>query len=145
MGKKRVIEKSESSSAEKTETKNIREVKSGNKIQKGIASIQASYNNTIITITDSKGNTLAWSSAGSLGFTGAKKATPYAAARIAETVVEKIKKTGMQEIDVKVSGVGSGRDSAVRALANHGLTILSIHDVTPLPHNGPKSKNPRRV
>lgn len=115
------------------------------KMMRGIAHIQATYNNTIITISDEKGNVLAQSSAGALGFSGAKKATPFAAARIAETVVEKIRKSGIQEISVRVSGVGSGRDSAIRALANHGLNLISIKDVTPQPHNGPRPKKVRRV
>ena len=154
MGKKRVIAKSEekeegekpedggvlasSGSAEIARTR-------GGKFMRGVAHIQATYNNTIITISDDKGNVLAQSSAGALGFSGAKKATPFAAARVAEAVVEKIRKSGIQEILVRVSGVGSGRDSAVRALANHGLNIISIRDVTPLPHNGPRAKKVRRV
>ncbi len=144
MGKKRIIQKSEGESS-KTDVKKAPEVKAGHKASRGIAFIQATYNNTIISIADDQGGVLAWSSAGSLGFTGAKKATPYAAARVAETVVEKTKKSGLQEIMIRVSGVGSGRDSAVRALANQGLTIISIKDVTPLPHNGPRPKKVRRV
>ena len=154
MGKKRVIAKSE----EKEEGKKpehgavlpsagaqAESVRARGKLMRGVAHIQATYNNTIITIADDKGNALAQSSAGALGFSGAKKATPFAAARVAEVVVEKIKKTGIQEISVRVSGVGSGRDSAIRALANHGLNLISIRDVTPLPHNGPRAKKVRRV
>lgn len=148
MGKKRVIQKegkTEKAETSHPEAKKQTDAKSGHKILRGRAYIQATYNNTVITLTDDQGNTLAWSSAGSLGFSGAKKATPFAAARVAETVVEKIRKTGMQEIAVRVSGVGSGRDSAVRALANQGLNLISVKDVTPLPHNGPRAKKPRRV
>lgn len=146
MGKKRVIEKEENNEIKKGEAAaKSREVKSGHKTIKGMAFIQATYNNTLITITDDKGDTLAWSSAGSLGFSGAKKATPYAAARVTEAVVEKVRKTGLKEVAVRVSGVGSGRDSAIRALANQGLDIISIKDVTPLPHNGPRPKKVRRV
>ena len=145
MGKKRIIQKSEGESSAKPEAKKAPEVRTGHKATRGIAHIQATYNNTLISISDDQGGVLAWSSAGSLGFTGAKKATPYAAARVAETVVEKTKKSGLQEIMIRVSGVGSGRDSAVRALANQGLTIISIKDVTPLPHNGPRAKKVRRV
>ena len=150
MGKKRVIAKSE----EKDENKKSEqggalasggESRGREKLMRGIAHVQATYNNTIITISDEKGNVLAQSSAGALGFNGAKKATPFAAARVAEVVVEKIKKSGMQEILVRVSGVGSGRDSAVRALANHGLNLISIRDTTPQPHNGPRPKKVRRV
>lgn len=143
MGKKRVIKKGEEAGNEAT--KERRESSVSQKVSRGIAFIQATYNNTIITITDDKGNSLAWSSAGSLGFSGAKKATPFAAARVAEVVVEKLKKTGLQAVSVMVSGVGSGRDSAIRALANQGLDILSVKDITPLPHNGPRSKKVRRV
>lgn len=144
MGKKRVIQKSGNEAAG-DKAPEQREVKSGQKISRGVAHIQATYNNTIITISDDRGNTLAWSSAGSLGFSGAKKATPFAAARVAETVVEKVRKTGISDVSVLVSGVGSGRDSAIRALANQGLNIHSIRDITPLPHNGPRSKKVRRV
>ena len=151
MGKKRVIkpeeEKKEGSKAQAGAalTTPSEGARARGKLSRGIAHVQATYNNTIITISDDKGNVLAQSSAGSLGFSGAKKATPFAAARVAEVVVEKIRKTGVQEISVRVNGVGSGRDSAVRALANHGLNIVSIKDVTPQPHNGPRSKKVRRV
>ena len=146
MGKKRVIKKGEAGEgAEGSSKASASSKKIGHRVTRGIAFVQATYNNTLITITDDAGNALGWSTAGSLGFSGAKKATPFAAARVAEVVVEKIKKTGIQEISVRVSGVGSGRDSAVRALANHGLNIFSIKDVTPLPHNGPRPKKVRRV
>lgn len=144
MGKKRVIQKGEVEAKETGGTRQ-RETSVRQKFSRGIAHIQATYNNTIITITDEKGNTAAWSSAGSLGFSGAKKATPFAASRVAEVVVEKARRSGLQEVSVLVSGVGSGRDSAIRALANQGLNIISIRDVTPLPHNGPRPKKVRRV
>lgn len=112
---------------------------------RGAAYVHASYNNTIITITDRAGNVIAWMSAGSAGFKGAKKATPFAASKVAEILVEKIAKSGIKELDVFVRGVGSGRDSAIRSLSSHGLDILSIEDVTPLPHNGCRPKKPRRV
>lgn len=115
------------------------------KFLRGIAHVLATYNNTMISITDERGNAIGMSSAGALGFSGAKKATPFAAARVAEAVVEKIKKSGIQEVSVRVNGVGSGRDSAIRSLANHGLNIASIKDVTPIPHNGPRPKKVRRV
>jgi small subunit ribosomal protein S11 len=150
MGKKRVIQKPEEEtvkeSAPKTDAAVLSRPETGHKsIGRGIAFIQATYNNTIITISDENGNVLGWSSSGSLGFRGAKKSTPYAAARVAEAVVEKVKKYGLKEIDVKVSGVGSGRDSAIRSLANHGLDISSIRDTTPIPHNGPRPPKVRRV
>jgi len=117
----------------------------GRHIVRGVAHVQATYNNTMISISDDRGNVLAWSSAGALGFRGAKKATPFAAARVAETVVEKVKKAGLEDVAVLVKGIGSGRDSAVRALANHGLNIMMIKDITPIPHNGPRPKKVRRV
>lgn len=148
MGKKRVIKKTE----EIGDNKSSRIIASAGpaltktaKITRGIVHIQATYNNTIITITDDKGNVIAWSSAGSLGFFGAKKATPFVAARVAETAVFKARKSGIQEAAVLVKGVGSGRDSAIRAIANQGLNIISIKDTTPLPHNGPRPKKVRRV
>lgn len=147
MGKKRVIQKENDRASEEGAVKNNREESSrgSSKFARGIAHIQATYNNTLISVSDDRGNTIAWSSAGSLGFSGAKKATPFAAARVAEAVAEKVKKTGLQDVMVRVSGVGSGRDSAIRALANHGLTIVSIKDITPIPHNGPRAKKVRRV
>ena len=119
--------------------KAIRQVSSGN------AYIQATYNNTIVTVTDVNGNTLAWSSAGACGFRGPKKATPYAASTIVKTIAEKLKETGLREISVFVTGVGSGRDSAVRAFNANGFTVTGIKDMTPLPHNGCRSPRARRV
>jgi len=119
--------------------------KIGRQIVRGRIYIQVSYNNTFITVTDEKGNVLAWSSAGSLGFKGPKKATPYAASKVAEAVIEKIKKNGFAEVEIFVTGIGSGRESVVRSLANHGLNIVSIKDTTPIPHNGPRPKKVRRV
>lgn len=145
MGKKRVITKESGESTSSAELKKSVGVKVAHKLSKGIVHIQATYNNTMIAVSDDDGNTVAWSSAGSLGFSGAKKATPFAAARVAEAVVEKVKKTGLRQVVVRVSGVGSGRDSAIRALSNQGLEIVSIKDVTPLPHNGPRPKKVRRV
>ncbi len=120
-------------------------VKIGRQIARGRVYVQVSYNNTLITVTDEKGNALAWSSAGSLGFRGPKKATPYAASKVAEAVIEKIKKNNLAEIEVFIAGIGSGRESAVRSMANHGLNIVSIKDTTPIPHNGPRPKKVRRV
>ncbi|MCX6812970.1 MAG: 30S ribosomal protein S11 [Candidatus Azambacteria bacterium] len=120
-------------------------VKIGRQIVRGRIYIQVSYNNTFITVTDEKGDVLAWSSAGSLGFKGPKKATPYAASKVAETIIEKIKKNNFAEVEVFVTGIGSGRESAVRSLANHGLNIVYIKDTTPIPHNGPRPKKVRRV
>ena len=144
MGKKRVITK-EGGEATAAGSKKTGGVKAGHKVSSGIAYIQATYNNTMITISNDRGNVIAWSSAGSLGFSGAKKATPYAAARVAEAAVDKARKYGLQQVAVRVSGVGAGRDSAIRSLANQGLDIISIKDTTPLPHNGPRAKKVRRV
>lgn len=112
---------------------------------KGRVYVQSTYNNTIITIADAKGAVIAWASAGALGFKGPKKATPYAASKTVETLMEKVKKAGLRDVDVFVKGVGGGRESAVRAFAAQGLNILSIKDVTPVPHNGCRPRKVRRV
>lgn len=114
-------------------------------VQAGRAYIQATYNNTIVTLTDQSGNALAWSSAGKVGFKGPKKATPYAAGVIVRDAVEKGKAIGLKSVDVFVRGVGMGREAAIRALAAHGLLINSIKDLTPIPHNGPRPPKVRRV
>ncbi|MBU1132582.1 30S ribosomal protein S11 [Patescibacteria group bacterium] len=119
------------------------------KVQKnvpiGCAYIKATYNNTIVSLTDQAGNLLAWSSAGPNGFKGPKKSTPYAAGIIVKDAVEKSKVFGLKDVNVYVRGVGMGRESAIRALNSNGLTILSIKDVTPIPHNGCRRRKPRRV
>jgi small subunit ribosomal protein S11 len=112
---------------------------------KGIAHIKASFNNTIITIADKNGQTLCWDSAGSIGYKGSRKSTPFAAQRAAESVAQKAKKMGMKEVDIRVKGPGAGREPAIRALAAAGLTIRAIEDVTPLPHNGCRPRKKRRV
>ena len=111
----------------------------------GIAHIQASFNNTIVTITDRQGNTIAWSSTGVVGFSGSKKATPFAAQVAAENAARKAMEHGMKNIEVYIKGPGSGRESAVRALQAAGLTIHVIRDVTPIPHNGCRPPKRRRV
>ena len=151
MGKKRIIKQTEEELAKEGEAllakheKVSTEVKAPRLARRGIAHILATYNNTMITITDDRGAVLAWSSAGTLGFKGTKKATPFAAARVAETVAEKAKKIGLEEVVVLVKGVGAGRESAIRSLANRGVNITFIKDTTPLPHNGPRPKKVRRV
>lgn len=107
--------------------------------------IQATYNNTIVTVTDPNGNVLAWSSAGSMGFKGPKKATPYAAGLIVKDVAEKAKPYGLKEVSLFIKGIGAGRDGAIRAVYANGLNILSIKDVTPIPHNGCRPPKVRRV
>lgn len=126
-----------------TKVKSKKKVKKN--VKKGQAHIQATYNNTIVSLTDAQGNVLSWSSAGMNGFKGPKKATPYAAGIIVRSAVEKTKDFGLQEVDVFVKGVGAGREAAVRALHANGLTISSIKDMTPIPHNGCRPKKTRRV
>ena len=111
----------------------------------GRAYIKATYNNTIVTLTDQTGNVLAWSSAGMNGFRGPKKATPYAASVIVKNAVGKVQPYGLRDVHVFVKGVGLGRDAAIRGLNANGLTVLSINDVTPIPHNGCRRRKPRRV
>ncbi len=149
MGKKRIIKQTTEEVLKEKEvreaaTKGKKEVR-GKKITRGKAYIQSTYNNTLITITDLGGNVIAWESAGAVGFKGPKKATPFAATKAIESLMKKITKTGLQEVKVFVKGVGSGREAAIRALANHGIDILSIKDVTPVPHNGCRPPKPRRV
>ena len=114
-------------------------------VVKGIAHIKASFNNTHVTLTDLNGDTLAWGTAGSMGFKGTRKSTPFAAQRAADSAAQAAKRHGLKEIEVRVKGAGSGRESAVRALANAGLRVTLIQDVTPLPHNGCRAKKRRRV
>jgi len=111
----------------------------------GVAHIQATFNNTIVTITDTSGNTVTWSSAGKSGFKGSKKSTPFAATIAAENAGEEAVAMGMEKVDVHVQGPGSGRESAIQALQSAGLTVDSIRDVTPLPHNGCRPPKKRRV
>ncbi|MFC1703014.1 30S ribosomal protein S11 [Patescibacteria group bacterium] len=115
------------------------------KVSSGLVFVHASYNNTIVTITDINGNVLGWSSAGVVGFRGPKKATPYAASVIVKDVTEKIAETGLREVHAVVRGIGSGREAAVRALHANGINVLSIKDMTPIPHNGCRPRKPRRV
>ncbi len=114
-------------------------------ITKGIAHIQASFNNTVITITDTQGNTVCWSSSGAAGFKGSKKSTPFAAQRASEMVARKAMENGLKEVEVFIKGPGSGRESAIRALQAAGLRVTAIRDVTPLPHNGCRPPKRRRV
>ena len=112
---------------------------------RGIAHVQATFNNTIVTITDMTGETIAWASAGAVGYKGSRKSTPFAAQRAAEKAGENAVKAGMREVEVRVKGPGSGRESAVRALKQAGLDVKSVEDVTPLPHNGCRPRKRRRV
>ncbi|MBL8687343.1 MAG: 30S ribosomal protein S11 [Alphaproteobacteria bacterium] len=111
----------------------------------GVAHVNASFNNTVITITDMQGNTVAWSSAGGEGFKGSRKSTPYAAQIAADTVAKKAKEHGVTSLEVEVTGPGSGRESALRSLQAAGFVISSIRDITPVPHNGCRPPKRRRV
>lgn len=115
------------------------------KVSNGTLYIRSTYNNTLMTLTDKNGNALLASSSGALGFRGAKKGTPFAAAKIAELLADKALNAGIKEIDVIIKGVGAGRESGIRTFASKGMGISAIKDVTPIPHNGPKPKKPRRV
>jgi len=156
MGKKRVIKKTEEELLKETEVREAAEKKATSGRPKGKKSkvgplkyakiyIQSTYNNTRVTLTDPNGNVIAWSSAGAVGFKGPKKATPFAASRVVESLIEKVRDFDVREVSIFVKGVGSGRDAAIRALVNHGLEVSSIKDVTPVPHNGCRPRKPRRV
>lgn len=145
MGKKRVIQKKgRTKGGKKLITPKAAKGKLP-KVEKGRVYIKATYNNTIVSITDQKGNLIASSSAGRLGFRGPKKATPYAATQVVESLSEVIDRIGLKEVDVYVRGIGSGRESATRALPSQGLTLTALRDTTPIPHNGVRAKKPRRV
>lgn len=150
MGKKKVAAQSESAALEEqgklaaAENRATR-VSKKTRVDHGRVYINASYNNTVITVTDASGNVLAWSSAGTMGFSGPKKATPFASSKVIAALADKMKGYGIQALDIIVKGVGSGRDSAIRSLANQGFDIVSIKDMTPIPHNGPRPPKVRRV
>lgn len=141
MGKKRIATGGNTDSGSKKPTTSS----SKKKLDAGILNIQSTYNNTKAVLTDTKGNVVAWSSTGALGFKGAKKGTPYAAAKVGEVLAEKALVMGVKEISVVIKGVGSGRESVARSFIAKGFGIVSIKDVTGVPHNGPKPKKPRRV
>jgi small subunit ribosomal protein S11 len=142
------LEEASSASSEAVETEaesKKKKKKLKRQISKGQAHIKCTYNNTMVMISDANGAMLGWSSSGLLGFKGAKKATPYAATQVVHDVTEKVKKYGIRDLDVFVRGVGSGRESSIRSLANKGFELTAIKDVTPIPHNGCRAKKPRRV
>lgn len=149
MGKKRIIQQTDEEllkEKDKVESKARKEVKTApSRVREGRVYISSTYNNTIITLADLKGNVLGWSSAGSIGFKGTKKATPFAASKVSETISQIILKLGIEKIEVYVKGIGSGRESAIRSLAARGLEIVSIKDMTPVPHNGCRPAKVRRV
>jgi len=150
MGKKHIITQTKEEiikEGEKIEAKVQKEskIEVAHKIRDGKIYISSSYNNTIITLTDVKGNVLAWVSAGSIGFKGTKKATPFAASKVAEAIAQVSNKIGIEKVAVFVKGIGSSRESAIRSLAARGLEFTSIKDVTPIPHNGCRPPKARRV
>ena len=146
MGQKKIITK-EASETEGTAKPSVGAPQKSSKKQviNGVAYIIVSYNNTMISIADTKGEILAWSSAGALGFKGAKKSTPYAANLVAKNAIEKTKKYNLVNLKIIVKGIGPGRESAIRGLAGMGLNITGLMDKTPVAHNGVKSPKPRRV
>ncbi len=150
MGKKKITTQTAEEAIKETEKTEAAAAKAAVKsvarrFENGRVYVKASYNNTLVSVTDDKGNLLAWSSAGSLGFSGPKKATPFAASKVIAAIAEKLKKSGPVNVAVIASGVGGGRDSAIRSLANHGFNIIAIKDATPIAHNGPRPKKVRRV
>lgn len=152
MGKKKIIEKGLDVSGDKvskapdvTSSAERKKTESRGRIESGRIYIKSSYNNTTVTVTDDKGDVIAWSTAGSMGFAGPKKATPFAASKVIAAIVEKTSKTGPKKIDLYISGIGPGRDSAIRSLATQGFEIGSIREITPIAHNGPKPRKVRRT
>jgi small subunit ribosomal protein S11 len=148
MGKNKIVEEKEVKSA-KTESTTpasaTAKSASKRKVDVGVLYVQSTYNNTMCLLTDTKGNALAASSSGALGFKGAKKGTPFAAAKVGEVLAEKAKAMGVKEVSAVVKGVGSGRESAIRSFIGKGISLTRVMDVTPVPHNGPRLPRPRRV
>jgi small subunit ribosomal protein S11 len=150
MGKKHIIETNqeeaikEDAKVEASVNKDTK-VKTAALVREGKVFVSSSYNNTLVTLTNQRGQVLAWKSAGSVGFKGAKKATSFAASKVAEAIANICKKMGIEKLEVYIKGIGSGRESAVRTLVGQGLNISSIKDTTPVPHNGCRPKKVRRV
>lgn len=146
MGKKRIVKEESPTDVTVEKEGGKEEAKASRKrIDSGVLYVESTYNNTKLTLTDSKNNTLAWSSSGSLGFRGAKKGTPFAAAKVGETLALKAQTLGIKEVKVIVKGVGSGRESAIRGFISKGINLTTIRDKTAVPHNGPKPPKPRRT
>jgi len=149
MGKVKIITKEEEKVEEPgivTESTPKQSTKSPKKkIVAGTLHVEATFNNTKVVLSDKEGNTLFWTSAGALGFKGAKKGTPFAASKAGSIIGEKAKALGIKEVDVKVKGVGSGREPTIRAFMAYDIEVTGVQDITPVPHNGPKPKKPRRV
>ncbi len=144
MGKKRIIRKSGGTVDQGLKSRSLQRMSKKN-IVVGTLHIHATYNNTKVLLADKNGNAVAWSSSGALGFSGAKKGTPFAAAKVGELVGDKAAIIGMKEVDVVIRGVGAGRESALRGFAGKGIEVTRIADDTPIPHNGPRPPKPRRV
>ncbi|MBU1957550.1 MAG: 30S ribosomal protein S11 [Patescibacteria group bacterium] len=149
MGKKRIIQQSKEELLKETsniESKLKKEVKKTSKnIGEAKIYIHSTYNNTILTLTDTNGNVLYWSSSGAVGFKGTKKGTPFAASKVAETICQTAEKMNIKKIAIVLKGIGAGRDSAIRSIAAKGFDVVSITDVTPVPHNGCRRRKPRRL
>ncbi len=144
MGKKRIVKKKGSTMSKGLKARALAKT-SKKKLVEGILNVQATYNNTKVSLTDMDGNVVIWSSAGALGFSGAKKSTPFAAAQVGQVVGEKAKMMGVKEVSAVIKGVGSGRESALRAFVAVGINLTSVKDETPVPHNGPRPPKARRV
>jgi small subunit ribosomal protein S11 len=151
MGKKKIttaeekIETGAEAPVEAAATPAAPKAPKGKRFDSGILCVESTYNNTKLVLTDPRGGTLAWSSSGTLGFRGAKKGTPFAAAKVGETLAVKAQTFGIKEVKVVIKGVGSGRESAIRGFISKGINLTTIQDMTPVPHNGPKPPKPRRT
>jgi len=150
MGKVKIITKKEEKAETEEVTGAVEAPKTGTKVPKkkivaGTLHVEATFNNTKVVLSDKDGNTLFWTSAGALGFKGAKKGTPFAASKAGAVIGEKAKALGIKEVDVIVKGVGSGREPTIRSFMAYDIEITGVKDMTPVPHNGPKPKKPRRV
>lgn len=141
MGKKRIVKKGGDSGGASAASS----ARSRRKLADGILFVEATYNNTKVCLGDKSGNIVTWSSSGSLGFSGAKKGTPFAAAKVGEVIGERATAMGIKEVSVVVSGVGAGRESSIRAFSSKGIQITAIKDMTPVPHNGPRPPKARRI
>src|SRR3989344_2230690 len=141
MGKKRIVKKGTSGVNQEMRARALSRL-SKIKLEKGVLHIQSTYNNTILTLSDLRGNVVMAASAGAIGFKGARKGTPYAASKVAEVLAEKAKLAGLKSVTIEVKGVGSGRESAVRSFLAQDVALDTIRDVTPVPHNGPKARKP---
>ena len=144
MGKKRAVKKYGAGADKSKRNRSLSRIPK-KKLSEGILFVEATFNNTKVSISDTKGNVIMWSSSGALGFQGTKKSTPFAAAKVGELLAEKAEAIGVQEVSVVINGIGPGRESAMRAFVNKGFGVKKIEDRTPVPYNGPRAKKARRV